>query len=604
MKSSIYKIFFLFIFHLSVSAQIINTAIICNPRLGSDNGEKFFSSVIDNVNVRTDIDLVVIIGNLTYSGSYDQLSTFESILNKLTIPFRIVSGPNDILLNETNGEEIMQKWPEGQNIVHSPHSDKYFIQTIPLINSTNEHISIETLNSLSKGKPQNQNIFLFTYNSFENYTDNFFRLTNLLEGYKLFSFSVFQGNKGKIKRSSSNFIFNSLTHSKEWDYNILKESSDTISIYRISEKKMQPELIESITISELVANKKIDSLQTLSFLPGTIINRIADENFTTYSPILFSENRIFSSNKKGTIFCYNDQGEKLWHYSTNGKLFNSISKDRDLIITVTMEGDIHTINSNNGDLFQAIGIGDIISSDFDLIDIVQNDLQTKGIIFGTASGDIYCYELYSLEMIWENHISDFNITSKLLIINDKIIFRDVRENYYCVNASNGVLIWEWNAEVNSPNQLFRSDIIGSDNSIYIVDSDGNIHSIDILLGTNNWSKKISSSGKIFFSKSRSSLFAHLSKNKILELDRSRGKVLSEVKLAEEFENILPSAWLESKTGLLVGFDNGVIIRIDKNLYFNKILFSGNAPVISIVETGDKIFVTNNLDDKITKFVLP
>jgi outer membrane protein assembly factor BamB len=307
----------------------------------------------------------------------------------------------------------------------------------------------------------------------------------------------------------------------------------------------------------------------------------------------------------GRIFCLDDRRKQLWEYNTYGKIYNSIINDRDLIITMTKEGDIHTINANTGDLFQVIGIGDIVTSDFNLIDISYNDMKTKGIVFGTASGDVYCYELYSLEMVWSNNISEFNITSRPMKSNNKIIFQDSDENYYCINSGNGILVWKWKADVKSANRLFRSSMNCNNNLVFVTDSDGDVHSIDILLGTENWiKKKAAASGKIFYSRLSSSLFVHTNKNKIVELEESNGRVLSEIKLSKECQDAIPSAWIETDSELIIGFDNGLIAEIDQNKNFTELLITGNAPIISITKTGEKEHVTNNLDGKITKFTLP
>lgn len=438
MKSYIFYLLIFVIIQTFSFAQISQTAIVCDPQTDSENGKKFFNSIVDNLNNKTDIQLVAVIGNLTYSGSYDELRS-----------------------------------------------------------------------------------------------------------------------------------------------------------------------LESLSISEFAAEEKIDSLQTISIFPGTIINELADYKLATLSPVISSNQKIYSATVNGRIFCLDDRGKQLWEYNTYGKIYNSIIKDRDLIIAITQGGDIHTINANTGDLFQVIGIGDIVTSDFNLIDISYSDMKTKGIVFGTASGDVYCYELYSLEMVWSNNISEFNITSSPMNSNNKIIFQDSDENYYCINAGNGILVWKWKADVKSGNRLFRSSMNYNNNSVFVTDSDGDVHSIDILLGAENWiKKKAAASGKIFYSKLSLSLFVHTNKNKIVVLKESNGRILSEVKLSKELQNTLPSAWLETDSGLIIGFDNGLISLIDTKKNFSELLFTDNAPIISITKTGEKEYVTNNLDGKITKFTLP
>jgi outer membrane protein assembly factor BamB len=589
---------------MAANAQTITTAVVCDPQIGSENGEEFFVKIIEDINNRTDIELFVVLGNITHNGLYEEFLTFESIMSRINIPYRIVIGPNDILLSETRGEEINQMLPENRKSFQSHRSDKLFLQTIPFENSGKGHIPVETIKLFSPYNSTRRTILIYSIIS-SNDIDNWIEFQNLFEGQHIIPFSTFQDDKDKGKQIPGEISFNSLSKNKEWIYNLIQELPDTISISKISEKLTQPELIEIISIRELAAIIFIDSSQIISYLPGIKIEEPAHNESTTYTPILNSNNRIFSATKKGKIYCHKESGEKLWEYNTSGSIFNSVQIDRDLLIAVTQEGDIYTINVNNGDLFQVLGIGEYISSDINLIELEYNDIRTRGIVFGTTSGNIYCYELYSMEMVWSNYISENSITSKPLILNNNIIFQDGDENYYCVNSDNGVLIWKWNAGIKQGKSIFRSDFVSNDNSIYISGLDGNIYSIDILLGTINWiKKKENSSGRLHFSSSRSSLFVHSTKNKITELNSSKGKVISEINLPDDFNNSLPSAWLEYANGILIGFDNGVVGRVDKNNNFSKIIFTGNAPVISILQAGLNKFIINNLDGKFVRFTLP
>ncbi|MFC2102931.1 PQQ-binding-like beta-propeller repeat protein [Bacteroidota bacterium] len=579
--------------------------VICDPQIGAENSEQLLISAIKNVNSRADIDLLVILGNLTHSGSYDEFLILELILSNQKIPFRIIGGPNDILLSETRSEEIMQIWPDAQNTIHSSSSDKIFLQTIPYWNSNKAHISVEKLNQYSSSNSGNENIFIFTYNSFWNDVDNSYKLSNIFERKNFINFISVETRRRDDEMNSSEIKLSLLNENNKWCYNLLKESNETLGIYKISEKRRQSELKKSIPISEFTGTEIIDSLQMITYLPEIKINKLTDNQFTSFTPILYSNKRIFIASKNGRIICLNDSGEKIWEYSSGGLIFNSILKDRDLIIAITQEGDIHTVNVNNGDPFQIIGIGDYISSDINLIDIEYNDMKTKGIVFGSSSGNIYCYELYSLEMVWSNYISENSITSKSLALDDKIIFQDSKGDYYCVNLNNGLLIWRCEAKSKSENKLFRSDYSADKNSVYFSDSDGNISSVDILLGTKNWIKKgVKSSGSMFLSKLRSSLFVHSMKNRILEIEPIKGKIISEIELPDEFSNNLTSAWLEYEHGILAGFDNGSICRIDKNNKIEKIFFMGNAPIISINMIGVGDFIANNIDGTIIRFTVP
>jgi outer membrane protein assembly factor BamB len=334
-----------------------------------------------------------------------------------------------------------------------------------------------------------------------------------------------------------------------------------------------------------------------------IINTI-DLKSTTFSPVVTTSTKYYISTNDGRVICLDTLGAIIWEYNTNGFIHSSLLKEKDLIVTMTNEGDLFTINANNGDLVQVIGIGELINSDIQLIDLEYNRMNTKGIVFGTTYGNIYCYELYSLEMVWENYLTDSSIVSKPLIVENKIIFETI-ESYYCLNARNGRLIWKWKKEKDEEASSFYSDVISNGKYVFYVDEAGELFSIDLLLGTAQWKKgkKYKASGKLFTTPNSNEMIVHTKKNQLLVVKQSNGKVKNKIELPDELKNVLPVCLIENGTEILIGFINGSISKLDIDDKSLKPLILGNARVISIVSLGNKEFLTNNLNGKLTHFVL-
>jgi outer membrane protein assembly factor BamB len=322
---------------------------------------------------------------------------------------------------------------------------------------------------------------------------------------------------------------------------------------------------------------------------------------TNESGILLSGDKVFTAYNNGIITCLDKEGKEKWHYETNGTIKANLLRDKDLIIAAALEGDLFTINSNNGDLVQVIGTGETISTNIAMIDIIYNDMKTKGIIFGTTVGNIYCYELYSLEMVWDGYLSDDKISSLIKANDDKIIFQDSKGKIFCINSSNGLLIWEWQAEVKNINPFFVSDIIIDGKSVYLADSDGLINCIDLLLGTESWKRKISSSGKVSLSTDKKYVITHTTKNEIAFLSRLKGKVQRKIKLRDEIKEKKLNFINADKDDIYLGFEHGILYRINNKKKVEKILFMGNSPLISFNKISDNKFIVSNLDGRVIQF---
>jgi len=106
-----------------------------------------------------------------------------------------------------------------------------------------------------------------------------------------------------------------------------------------------------------------------------------------------------------------------------------------IIAIATIEGDLITINSENGEIIQTLGLDEALTSQLVIIETIYNGAKTKAIIVGSSSGKVYCYELTSLELIWVNDSAERMIETLPLVIDDKIIYGSWDNYLYCISKN-------------------------------------------------------------------------------------------------------------------------------------------------------------------------
>jgi len=599
MKSIFYLFYILICFSEFILPQKSLTAIITDPQIGSEEGEIFLKLVSKDINQRNEIYRVIILGNLTANGFRDEFDQLKVILDGMDKEYFVAGGPNDYLLSELNGLEIVQLW--GNDKYHLS-SNGYYIYIINTINkhTANGHLQIETLDWIKNNSKNTNSVnIIFSFHSI-NKVYNGYKLTNNFAGKKIISFSPNLYKKQKKKPSTDEIKTKKLSESKKWNYQLLSVVNDSLFYYNVSEKDTVPKLISILSIANIEFVSKVDSSETVLYKKDLTINWQVEFGVTNESGILLSGGKVFTADNNGVITCLNKDGKEKWHYETNSTIKSNLLRDKDLIIAAALEGDIFTINANNGDLVQVIGTGETISTNIEMIDINYNDIKTKGIIFGTTVGNIYCYELYSLEMVWDGYLSDYKISLLINTNDDKIIFQDTKGKIFCINSSNGLLIWEWQRKVKKINPFFVSDIICDGKSVYLADSDGLVHCIDLLFGTENWKRKISSSGKLSLITDKKSLFTQTVKNEIAFLSM-KGKVQKRIKLPDEIKEKKLNFIKADKDDIYLGFEHGILYRINNKNKVDKILFMWNSPLISFVKISDNKFIVSNLDGRVIQF---
>ncbi|MCW8824141.1 MAG: PQQ-binding-like beta-propeller repeat protein, partial [Ignavibacteriaceae bacterium] len=522
----------LLLFLGSVSlAQINYTALITEPQIGSQENANNLIQAVDDINKRENVSYVIVLGNITADGKLDDFIWAQEILDGLNVPYSIVGGEKDYYLSEGKGSEISLLWGEDKNIFYDKNFNLICFNTIIPEYSKENHIGAETLEWLKDAltKLNSKKIITFSYHPIKK-ADNSSTFYKTIIGHKLFSF-VSKANKQKKEISTLEGFY--LNRKNDWGYLLITTKKDSVIIKKILgeevQKKIKPEIVYSV-FAPITLFKSIEPVK--NFLSVGIL---WSENFqkTIITSVAFKDDKIFAGFKDGTIICLFSTGKEKWRYNSHGKIKNSPIASKDLLITETADGDILTLNVNTGPPAKVIGIGENLAG----ITVVDLEENSKGIVTGTNNGNLYCYNLETLEPVWTNQITNESINSPLVYSKNKIFFQDKGGILYCLSSNNGLLIWKispaqggWKIQDGNSGTNFNNNLAVHNTNLYLTDEVGSLYCIDALLGTNNWNiKNISANGLIRFNK-KSELVLPTIKNKIITVSPKLGKVINEIQL--------------------------------------------------------------------------
>lgn len=321
-----------------------------------------------------------------------------------------------------------------------------------------------------------------------------------------------------------------------------------------------------------------------------------DQDSSASSQLIISENKIFYTLENGLIYCYDFNGNKKWIAEAFGTIKNNSDQYKDLFLTATSEGDLYSINANNGDVVQVIGVGENITSDLALIDLPNTGFTSKGVVFGTEEGNIICYDIFSFEMNWKNKISKYPLISNPLFINDKIIIKDSASTVFCVNAKSGILIWKLDINqkeaVNDYTKIFTNG-----KSVFILTSTGELLAIDLMLGKKVWSTKMPDViPHLELSGNKQELILLNKKGEIIFISSSDGKEKNKTELKK---NGITNFYYDSKSNLaLIAFTDGTVYRLDANQRLYELLNSEDSPITALKVLSDNQFIISSQNGKI------
>lgn len=596
----------LFNLHL-LFAQQNYIAIITDPQVGPQDNAMNLIDVVDDINKGQNIAQVIVLGNITANGKFDEFIWAQEILDELTAPYLVVGGEKDYFLSERKGSEISLLWGDDKHLFTEKNYSLVSINTFLPDFPQKKYIDVETMSwledNLSNQKISQLLTFSFLPIQLAENSNQFFEM-NLNK--KIFSFV---GKEDKSVKGQSIFEGLYLNRKDGWGYLLVSADKDSIQIRKFLsdeiKKKTKPKIIKTSFAKPLLleSNKSIGFISSGSKLWSVIVNK------TKRTSSVYDSDKIYNVFKDGFVICLNNSGVEQWRFETNESIHSSPLIEKDLLIVASDDGDIITLNSNTGNPHQIIGIGERISSGISIVNIEDQGNLTKAVIVGTVYGNIYCYDLFTLNPIWTQQLTfgsqEISIVSSIVHSDNKIFFYDNAGTLYCLSAVNGMLIWKfeaskggWRAGSKTSDPNSGNNIIINNNNLYLVDAAGNLFCVDALLGTAKWNiKNINANGLIRLN-NQQELILPTTNNKVVIVSPKLGKVISEIELPLNTKNEAITDLLEIGDQVIIGFSDGWVYKIKPKQKPEKFFRGGSAPIVSLTNIDGNCLVTD-YDGRIT-----
>ncbi|MBK7629815.1 MAG: PQQ-binding-like beta-propeller repeat protein [Ignavibacteriales bacterium] len=536
-------------------------------------------------NKEDDINVALIFVNTSAIGTVYEKSQVDSVLGGLKMPYKIITNANnlnkseDFILSQDNNLLI------GVNLFSSN-------------NSISQIIKIESLNMVAEEQDliSSDKVYLFTSNSLSS-TQNSTYLLNQFKNKYVFSFypteNKFSAQTNPLTEVIEIGIPPSVTN-EEINFYLIKEEADTITIFKRSDKSELSEKLYSIFLHDL---KKLNLLIEEQTINSSLSNTFEIEfQSSTTTQNIVSDNRIYTILDNGLIYLNDYRGKENFVTEIIGNINSTPALYKDLILAATFEGDLYSINSNNGEVLQVVGIGENITSNISLSELeIQNSKKIGGLL-GTIEGNIFCYDAFTFEQLWKNNISKSPIVSQPLVVNDKVIFINSSSSLYCVNLKSGSINWkyEFADKQNFPQSCWP---LSDGKNVFAFTPDGNLMAIDLLLGKKNWS--INLKGKLnqfYISSDKAKLFLIDNKGLLTIFSAKDGKEIGKIDFKKS--NLFSFIITEMQDRTLVGFSDGSLYSLNSKLTEQQLISSDQIPITSINAINNDEFTIKNIFGKI------
>lgn len=590
---------------INLNAQEYKFGWITDLHIGSPNAEVDLASVVNSLNNNPDIQFVIASGDITEKGKNAELEEAKKILDNLKAPYYIVPGNHDTKWSESGTTKFSSLWKDDKFVFEV--FDHKFIgmnSGVPW-RGGGGHFAPEDLlwlDSIVTATKNDKEIYFVCHHQPDGEIDNWFSLTNILRKKNIQRIFVGHGHANKV------YNFNgiagvmgrsSLSKKKVWGYNIVQNRRDSIFFFEVNADTTF--LWRSDKIFS-VKEKNIPQVDSLQFQDDEkFVIWKTQLNSSLSSSVVANKNKIVVPLMNGDIYCFDVEGNLLWKQSLQSTIVSKPTIEADILAVGTIEGDLYTFELSSGRLIQVIGIGEPITSQLATYKTDYLGEKTFALIFGTASGKIYSYDLFMLNPIWQKQIAGAMIEAKPLIIKDRIVVGSWDNYLYCVDAKSGLTNWKWTENKNFYYSPAACSPVTDGNNIFISTPDKFVSSIDLLLGKTNWRKNdFASWESIGISEDKKSLFIKSFSNKFFKADAATGKNISEIDLGFGIDT-MPVEIIEANGKVLFGTKNGWVYSIDEKNNPKKLFYLGTSRIHSIVKISDNRFAASNMDGVVAVF---
>ena len=575
---------------LPILCQTKKVAIVSITTQNGNFDRDKLEQITTLLNNEVDLNVAIFLGDFTKTSSLNELNTIYSELSSVKLPFNILCGFKDYS-NHINFSSILTQVINSEDFIFTKN-DNLVINFNSFISGQDKigFIKRETLDQISENLAANSfNTAYLISNNPINKIQNNFELFKMLRNKYVFSFYSEENKFSALINSDNNVVEIGIPKPSMPEISelyLIEEKSDSIFIEKKNYNNQTLEILFSAALKDL---NKIDIQPSKQTVATELITKFTDNYKTTStSPILISTNKIYTILDNGLIYSKDFSGKDKFVTEVIGSIKNNSVLYKDLLLVSTFEGDLYSINSNNGEILQVVGIGENITSDLSLFDIGN----IKAVTFGTSDGNIFCYDIFSFELIWKKNISNSPIISNPAIEKDKITFIDSKSSLFCANSKSGILNWQ--QKFNEKDNFTKSNYPLSDiKNIYSLTPDGNLFAIDLLLGKKNWSINSESIRSLFMSFDKQKIFTINSKGLLTIVSSKEGKEVA--KLDFKKSDIFSFVIAENEEITLIGFSDGSLYSIDINNRIKELIKPNQIPITSINLLSKNEFVIKDIN---------
>ncbi|RZK48281.1 MAG: metallophosphoesterase [Pedobacter sp.] len=605
MRKLLFYIILLFLSY-QTQGQNFRYAFVTDTHIGTSTGEEDLRRTVNDINAQSNLDFVVLTGDITEMGTNAELRLAKEIISGLKIPYYIIPGNHDTGWSETGGVSFIKEF--GDDKFYFKHKGYHFIACAsgPYVRMSDGHIPRDAtvwLDKTLKKIPEKEPIIFINHYPIDESLDNWYEITDrfhkrniqyMICGHghtnKAMSFEGIPATMGRSNLRANDTIggYNIVSmYNDSVTFSTKKPGQDTLKSWRqISLQKFDKNNIPTIKRPDYDVNNKYNFIQQ-------VWSYHSDANVVN-TPVVVDGKVIFG-NSLGMIEALDFQtGKKLWNFKTKGAIYSSAQSKNGLVVIGSGDGYIYALNTKNGKIKWKIKTNNAVLSS-PLID-------ENTVYIGGSDNTFRALNLGSGKLIWEYNGVEGNMVGKTLLYENKLIFGSWGKYLYAIDKTDGSLLWKWTN--GSANRMFSPAMVtpvATKGVVYIAAPDRFLTAIDSQTGETIWrTKEATVRESIGISEDNSTIYGKTMNDYIVGFETNRTAPILKWSLNAGYGyEHTPSDLIEKNGVVIFGTKNGVVYAFSKDskevLWKHKI---DNSMINTVHALDDKNIIVSTMDGKV------
>ena len=601
-------IFLFFFLMIQAQSQTFRFAHVTDTHVGGSTGAEDLMRTVEDINQLTDVDFVILSGDVTEFGSEEELLEAKSILSKLTKPSYVTPGNHDSKWSESGNNDFVRIF--GAEGFSFEKNGFLFIGTAsgpnmrmaPGLVPREQMVFLDS--TLVNMKKPDQPIIFVNHYPLDESLSNWYEVIDLLKtrnvqmsllghghNNKLFNFEGIPGVMGRSNLRAKNEI---------GGYNIVTVTKDTIFY---AERTPGVET-KPVWCKIPVGLKKFSQDTTKWARPDFSVNekypQIKEKwQFQDKSDIgtgiAFSGKISVYANAGGEIVAVNNKsGKIIWRFQTSGKIYSTPAIGSGLVVCASTDQNIYCLNLKSGQIvWKHASKRPIVASPV---------IDRETVYIGSSEGIFRAIDLKSGQLKWQfDHVKNF-VESKPLIYEGAVYFGSWGNAFYALDQQSGKLIWKrekYDNRMLSPAAVWP---VAANGKVFIVAPDRHMTALDAKTGAEIWdSGKYTCRESIGISKDGQLVYIkNMTEGNFLAFSTS-AKEQSLVWDCPAYlgYEIAPSPITENEKLIFVPTTNGTVVAIDKTTHQVAWKYKlSNALINAIQPVGENRILVTILDGRV------